>query len=89
MREKWVADRLLPAFPACSLCASVEKPYSRLYTFIKGSFSWQNSDDQGSFSVVDQRRSGQFFRAKSENLRVLFHGKKMKQGIDHEAERSV
>jgi hypothetical protein len=38
MREKWVADRLLPAFPACSLCASVEKPYSQLYTFIKADF---------------------------------------------------
>jgi hypothetical protein len=54
----------------------IVKPYSRLYTFIKGSFSWQNSDDQGSFSVVDQRRSGQFFRAKSESLSALFHGKK-------------
>lgn len=75
MREKWVADRLLPAFPACSLCASVEKPYSQLYTFIKADFlgktvtfravfPWQIRDVQGSFSVPNQRTSEFFSMAK-------------------------
>jgi hypothetical protein len=73
--EKEADDRLLPAFPACSPYAPVEKPYSQLYTFIKADFlvktvtfravfPWQIRDVQGSFSVPNQRTSEFFSMAK-------------------------